>query len=256
MTAEPCSWASPPARLQLDGGAVHVWRFPLDPDAECLERLRAILSADEQARAARYRFAKDQDAFVAARGRLRSILGLYLDREPAALRFEYNVQGKPSLPAELSDDRLRFNLTHSHNLALCAVACRRELGIDLEHHRPELAGETIAERFFSAREVATLRALPPSLQQVAFFACWTRKEAYMKAVGGGLTIPLDQVEVTLHPEEAPALLSTLDGPSDAARWCLRALAPGPGYTAALVVEGHGWQLHCWDWVEPAVQEAP
>jgi 4'-phosphopantetheinyl transferase len=251
MNSEPLLWESPPGKLALDRREVHVWRGRLDLEAETLGRLWAILSPDEQNRAKRYRFAKDRDAFVAARGMLRGILSRYLDLSPEALRFDYSVHGKPFLPGELDGARLRFNLSHSHGLALCAVASRREVGIDVEYQRPELADESIAERFFSAREITTLRLLPSSLQRAAFFACWTRKEAYMKAVGRGLTIPLDRVEVTLAPGETVALLSTEGGPADAGRWSLRELEPGAGYAAAVVVEGHDWQLRCWNWAVPS-----
>ena len=249
MTREPTRWGTPPERLILGPAEVHVWRGRLALDPNGLERRRKTLSGDEQARAARYRFLKDRDSFIAARGMLRGILGRYLGRAPETVQFDYGPHGKPALPHEPGGVRLRFNLSHSGGLALCAVASRRELGIDIEHQRPELADESVAERFFSAREVATLRSVPPAQQQAAFFACWTRKEAYLKAVGGGLTIPLDRVEVSLAPGEPAALLCTEAGPADARRWSVCELAPGTGYTAALVVEGHDWQPRCWDWSE-------
>jgi 4'-phosphopantetheinyl transferase len=147
-------------------------------------------------------------------------------------------------------DDLRFNLSHSHGLALCAVTSGRELGIDVEYQRPELAEESMAARFFSTRENAVLASLPVALRRTMFFAGWTRKEAYMKAVGGGLTIPLEQVEVALAPGEPAALLSVPGDPAEGRRWSLRELAPEAGYAAALVVEGHDWQLRCWNWLEP------
>jgi 4'-phosphopantetheinyl transferase len=237
--------------VALDRAEVHVWRGRLDLEDEDLERLYPSLSADEQARAERYRFPKDRAAFIAARGMLRGLLSRYLDRVPEALRFDYGSHGKPSLPAGTMGDRLRFNLSHSQGLALCAVTCSREVGIDIEYQRPELADESVAERFFSTRENAVLRSLPPSLRRAAFYACWTRKEAYLKAVGGGLTLPLEQVEVSLAPGEPAALLGTPGDPAEARRWSLRELAPEAGYAAALVVEGHDWHLRCWDWIEPA-----
>jgi 4'-phosphopantetheinyl transferase len=120
------------------------------------------------------------------------------------------------------------------------------VGVDVERIRPKVAQEKIAERFFSPREVTLLRALPAPLQATAFFACWTRKEAYIKATGEGLTLPLDQFDVSLVPGEPAALLRTAWDPQEAARWALQDLAPAPGYRAAVAVAGHDWRLTCWD----------
>ena len=120
------------------------------------------------------------------------------------------------------------------------------MGVDVERIRPEVAQEKIAEHFFSPREVTVLRALPTPLQAPAFFACWTRKEAYIKAKGDGLTLPLDQFDVSLAPGEPAALLHTAWDPQEAAGWALQDLAPAPGYRAAVAVAGHDWRLTCWD----------
>src|SRR5207244_11453763 len=122
-----------------------------------------------------------------------------------------------------------------------------EVGIDLEYIRAEVADEPIAERFFASREIAALIGLPAPLRAEGFFNCWTRKEAYIKARGEGLTIPLDAFEVSLAPEEPAALLRVDSDPAEASRWSLQALAPGPGYVAAIAVEGRDWQLRCWEW---------
>jgi 4'-phosphopantetheinyl transferase len=132
-------------------------------------------------------------------------------------------------------------------VALYAVTRGREIGIDLECIRFDLEVEKIAERFFSRREAATLRTLPPEVQRQAFFLCWTRKEAYFKARGEGLSLPLDQFDVSLIPGEPAALLSTQRDPYEVSRWSLQELTPAPGYAAALAVEGHGWGLACWQW---------
>jgi 4'-phosphopantetheinyl transferase len=127
------------------------------------------------------------------------------------------------------------------------VTLGREIGVDLEHIRDNLEGEQLAERFFSPREVAALRALPPELRREAFFHCWTRKEAYIKANGKGLSLPLDQFDVTLRPGEPAALLATLHDPDEARRWSMWSLVPNEGYVGALAVEGHSWRLWCGDW---------
>ena len=243
------SWWFPPKILLLGNNEVHVWRVSLDLKAARVQSLQQTLSGDERARAGRFHFQKDREHFVIARGVLRAILGRYLDMEPSQLRFCYGSHGKPALAQEAGEQALRFNVSHSHGLALYAIARGRELGIDLEYLRPQLADEQIAEQFFSLREVAVLRGLPADRQQKAFFDCWTRKEAYIKARGEGLSLRLDQFDVSLAPGEPAALLSSDGDPQEACRWVLRELSPGSGYVAALAVEGHDWQLSCWQWPE-------
>jgi 4'-phosphopantetheinyl transferase len=225
---------------------VHVWRTPLECRPATVDRLREHLSVDEQERADRYHFEKDRRHFIAGRGILRTLLGRYLGQQPASLRFTYSAAGKPMLDGSTGVE-YRFNLTHSNGLALLAVTRRRDVGVDVEHIRPDLEGEQLAERFFSVREVAALRSLPAELRRQAFFHCWTRKEAYIKAVGQGLSLPLDQFDVTLLPHEPAALLATQYRPQEAQRWSLYALAPGDGFVGALAVEGHSWRLWCGHW---------
>jgi 4'-phosphopantetheinyl transferase len=226
-------------------GEVHVWRAPLSISDPERADLLATLSPDERARADRFHFDRDRAHFIAGRGFLRAILGAYLDVAPRALVFDYSPHGKPRLATGAGG--LRFNLSHSHDLALCAVALDRELGVDVEYIQPRLE-EGIAERFFSRREVAALRSLPAEAQSAAFFACWTRKEAYVKAHGQGLSLRLDRFDVSLAPGEPAALLRTEDDPAEAMRWSLRELVPGPGYAGALAAEGQTWRLRCWQWL--------
>jgi 4'-phosphopantetheinyl transferase len=140
---------------------------------------------------------------------------------------------------------LRFNVSHSQDLALFAFSVARELGVDVERMDPAVASERIPEHFFSPGECAALRALPTEQQPEAFFACWTRKEAYIKAKGKGMAIRLDQFDVSLVPGEAAALLKTAEGPREACRWSLHALSPAPGFAGALAVEGQGAKLRGW-----------
>jgi 4'-phosphopantetheinyl transferase len=240
-------WEPPPRALALSNAEVHVWRVSLGLKDTYIQRLQCILSADELQRAERFYFQRDRWRFTVARGVLRGILSLYLGLEPQQLRFCYNSYGKPALVSTASTVKLHFNVSHSHELALYAVTYDREIGIDVEHIRTNFACQEIAERFFSPQERAALRSLPAPVKYEAFFHCWTRKEAYIKARGEGLSLPLDQFAVSLTPGEPAALLTTHWAPHEAARWALRELMPGPGYAAALAVEGHDWRLACWQW---------
>jgi 4'-phosphopantetheinyl transferase len=230
---------------ELADHEVHVWRTPLEQPPEHLQTLWQTLAPEELQRANRFHFEKDRRHYVAGRGILRALLGRYLRREPAGLTFAYNPQGKPSLAGDAART-LSFNVSHSHGLALIAVTRGREVGVDLERIRPEFAGERVAERFFSPSEVAALRALAAAERLEAFFACWTRKEAYLKATGMGLSLPLDCFDVSLTPGEA-ALKATRHDPTAVQRWSLRDVPPGPGYAGALAVESNGWHLWCADW---------
>jgi 4'-phosphopantetheinyl transferase len=212
------------------------------------QSLKQTLSADERARAERFYFQKDRERFIVSRGLLRVILGRYLDMEPSQLQICYTSHGKPALARESGWDVLRFNVSHCQGLALYAITRGREVGVDLERLRTDFTAEQIANRFFSPREVAALRALPPNVRQAAFFTYWTLKESYIKARGEGLMLPLNKFDVVLVPGEPPTL-NTKGDPQEASRWSLRKLAAGPGYVAALAVEGHDWRIKCWQWPE-------
>jgi 4'-phosphopantetheinyl transferase len=227
------SWSSPPERPSLGSNAVHVWRASLDQSPSQVAFFRNSLDDDERSRADRFYFSRDRERFIVARGVLRALLGRYLGKAPQSLSFSYSTHGKPALASESGADAIRFNLSHSHGTALYAVTRGRELGVDLEFIRRDLEAAQIAERFFSHSEIAALRALPPSLRQYAFFLCWTRKEAYIKARGEGLSMPLDQFDVSLILGEPAALLRTQPDADEALRWSLCNLTLAPGYAAAL-----------------------
>jgi 4'-phosphopantetheinyl transferase len=242
------AWRDPPKALILGNREVHVWQAALDQSPSQLDSYLRTLSADERARADRFHFQEDREHFIVARGVLRSILGLYLRKAPEFLSFRYTSYGKPALDLGSGGEAIRFNLSHSHKMALYAVARGREVGIDLEFISGSPQAEQIAERFFSSEEISTLRALPPALQRHGFFLCWTRKEAYIKARGEGLSLPLDQFDVSLKPGEPAELLGTRPDPLEARRWSLRNLTIEPsGYGAALAVEGSDWSLALWRW---------
>lgn len=256
MTEDEQLWLDAPAeRPALVAGEAHVWRARLECDKATLAELSKLLSADELERARRFHFPKDCNHYVAARGALRDILSRYVGVEPARLRFSYDQYGKPSLQGEpndaplrsVGDAPLRFNVSHSQGVALYALTRGREVGVDIEFVREDFAGFDIAERFFSTREVSALRALPAEARTAAFFDCWTRKEAYIKARGEGLSHPLHSFAVSLAPGERAALLWTEGDSQEAARWSLIELFPGESYRAALAVEGEMPTLRCWRW---------
>lgn len=238
------SWPPPPDQSSLETNDVHIWRASLEQSPTTVETLRQLLSPDEQSRADRYHFEKDRRHFTTARGYLRTLLGRYLGLAPHEIRFSYTEYGKPGLAPDL-DQQLKFNVAHSGGLALYAFTRIGEIGIDLEHIRPEFTGDDIARRYFSQTEVASLNQLPVTARHQAFFDCWTRKEAFIKAKGLGLSLGLNQFDVTLSPEQPAALLHTRWDEAEASRWSLRAIDAGPEYAAAVALEAHDWQPSYW-----------
>jgi 4'-phosphopantetheinyl transferase len=241
------SWPEGPASPQLRDGEVHVWRACLNQHGPRLRQLWELLSPDERQRAERFHFQRDHDHFVAARGGLRMILSRYTGAPPPSLHFSYDDYGKPSLSRESSGRHVYFNVSHSGGVALYAIANVREVGVDIEQVREDFAGLEVAERFFSPHEVEALCAFPSEERAVAFFDCWTRKEAYIKARGEGLSHPLHLFTVSLAPGRPAALLRTDDDPQEAARWSLVELFPGDGFRAALAVKCEMPSVYCWRW---------
>jgi 4'-phosphopantetheinyl transferase len=228
------------AGLELPAGVVHVWSVRLDPPAERVEQLGRFLSEDEWERARRFRFDKHRRQYVVGRGALRTLLGAYVGLQPGEVRFSYGPRGKPFLAPAVG--QLQFNLTNSDELALVGFVRGVEIGVDVEYLKPMPDAEQIAERFFSESERVVLRELPADRKEEAFFNCWTRKEAYLKAVGEGLAAPLDSFDVTLAPGEAPRMLSLEGDRERAARWFFRHFRPAVDYIGALAIEGGDWQV--------------
>ncbi len=239
-------WHPPEADLALAADSIDVWRASLKRDPAGVSALRRTLSDDELTRADRFHFAKHRERFIAARGLLRRILGLYLGVESQTLRFVYGDHGKPFLAPELAACGVHFNASHSRDLALFAVTRDRDIGIDVERVRPDVACTQLATRFFAPGEVQTLRSLPVDAQREAFFRCWTRKEAFIKAKGEGFSLPLDQFEVSLAPGAPATLLRTEWDPLESDRWSLSEISPGPGFVGALAVEGALPETRRWE----------
>lgn len=236
-------WSQSPASLSLHSGEVHVWRVDLEQPNDVVQQFRATLENDETARADRFHFEKDRRAFTVSRGFLRHVIGRYVETKPEAVRFSYGPYGKPALDGEHKNSSLRFNMSHSRAVGLVAVTEARELGVDVEYIRADFASEEIARRFFSPHEVEAFNALAQEHQVAAFFRCWTRKEAYIKAIGRGLSQPLDGFDVTLAPDLPPALLRAAE--DDTSRWSLLDIDVEKDYAAALVVEGQISNVRCW-----------
>lgn len=210
--------------MELEDGIVHLWSFALEVSEERLAALRAVLAPEERERAERFRFALHRHRFTVGRAALRHILSGYTGRDPAALRFAYGERGKPSLPEH---PETHFNLSHSADRALLGVSPIGPLGVDVEKVRPLDHMLDIAERFFSPAEYRRLASVAPAERPRAFFNCWTRKEAYIKAVGEGLAIPLDRFEVTLLPGEPARFVTFQDPREHLDQWSLIALRPSP-----------------------------
>lgn len=221
---------------------VHVWSAELDQSSALVRSLRKFLTVHELGRVAHFHLDEHRRRFMVARGLLRVILGCYLNIGAETLRFSYGPYGKPALA---SDDSLNFSLSHSDGLALLAFARERRIGIDLEHIRTDIRYQQIAKRFFSVGENAELMSLRPDIRLEAFFACWTRKEAYLKATGEGLAHSLSRIVVSCAPDEPVEILEINEDPDLAGLWSLRHLTPRSDYIAALAVEGHEWELSHW-----------
>ncbi len=219
---------------------VHVWRIVLDRSEARIRQLRSVLSDDEGTRADRFYAARDRDHFVVGRGSLRTILGRYLGVSADRLTFKAGPFGKPMLSGEWQDTQLEFNLSHSKGLAVLALAGGRRVGVDIEAVRPIREMDGLVMRFFSTNEQEAFLKVPIERRPAAFFRTWTRKEAYIKAIGTGLSTPLDSFDVGVDHDSAPGLLAIRDLPDEPARWTMRDLDPGGEFMGSLVVEGSGW----------------
>lgn len=246
----PEGWGRPPDQVVLAEDEVHVWRASVLQPPATIQYWRSLLSEDEVARAERFYFEKDRHRFIVSHGLLRVLLARYLNTpflNASQLRFCNNDYGKPSLDLGMQDRTLNFNLSHSDELVLFAFTYVRQIGVDIEYMRPDLDYQSLAEHYFSSLEHQMLQALPASARLEAFYQCWTRKEAYIKARGKGLSIPLDVFDVSLRPDEPAMVLGSREDPQETERWKLYALHSDSNYASALAVEGHGWHLHCWQY---------
>jgi len=234
---------------ELPAGRIHLWSLRLDPPEGQVAALERLLARDEIERARRFRFERHQRQYIVGRGMLRTLLGAYLGVPPERIEFTYGPRGKPFLAPALAAGAPQFNLSNSDERALVGLVRGPEIGVDLEFRKPMPDCEEIAERFFSASEREVLRALPAATKEEAFFNCWTRKEAYLKAVGEGLAAPLDSFDVTLAPGEPPRMLTLRGEAAPAQRWSFHHLVPAPEYVGAIALEGEegrAWEIDAWE----------
>jgi 4'-phosphopantetheinyl transferase len=236
-------WSPHPEAWEVQLHQVDIWRIILDLSIDPAGSLESVLSRDEIQRAAKFHFPRDRNRFILAHRTLREILAQYLDCDPKQLVFSTNKYGKPSL----TDSSFQFNLSHSGSLALLAVSPLHTVGIDVEQARPEVEIESLGRRFFSQSEHSELMALPREQRVAAFYRFWTLKEAYIKAHGLGLSLPLDSFDVSLISTKSGFLKATRPVPDEASRWTLSSLDVHPGYSGAVAVENTDPEFRYWDW---------
>jgi 4'-phosphopantetheinyl transferase len=218
---------------------VHIWTFPSTAPNDVVETFARVLNTGEVSRAERFRFPHLRESFVIAHGVLRYLVGRYSDRLPAEIRFSFGSKGKPMA---VGANGLQFNMTHSGDVTMIALARDCEIGVDVEKIRPLLDMQRIADQFFCVEEAAELRAVLSVERNHAFFCSWTRKEAYVKAIGAGLYIPLNSFRVPVAPTATPRFIH-IDHDTTAAReWNLNDLPLAPEYAAALAYRGRQHSL--------------
>lgn len=225
--------------MSLPADELHVWRASLDRAPAVGSQLEGVLTPDELARATRFYDSRLGARYVIGRGLLRVLLGCYLGVGPGEIEFVYGEHGKPLIAGQGP----WFNLAHSGAEALYAFCSSAEIGVDVELAKADRANRRVAERFFAAGEVERLLGLPEALQPRAFLSCWTRKEAFIKARGDGLSLPLDSFEVTLAPSEPPAVVRTAWSAQEPAEWSVVDLSdPGGRYIGAAAGRHPGWRV--------------
>src|SRR5579875_99593 len=226
---------------------IDVWCISLAAEDDEVEHWLGLLSKDEVERADRFYFEQHRRRFIIGRGAMRQILSSYAGARPEKLVFTYSTEGKPELASAFGQCGIAFNMSHSADLALLAVARGQAVGVDVEWVNPDFAIQELAERFFSKNEASMLQQVAEEERARAFFSCWTRKEAYLKALGCGLQLPLDRFEVAFGPGVPPKLLSIADEPAEVTRWSMYDVAAPEEYAAALVAEGGAHTLRHLQW---------
>ena len=221
-------------------GEIHVWRIELDLEPLAYSVVEAVLSPDERRRAKCFIRDDLRRRWTVAHGALRMILAAYTGTPPGCLVFGTGPWGKPKLKGTAS--RIGFNLSHTGHLALIAISSEHEVGIDAETIRPNLDWRELSERFFASAEASEIKSLAPEIRIAAFFACWTRKEAFIKAIGRGLSMPLDSFRVTVRPDFPPRLVWLEGNQREPDKWSFEDMSES-GVAAAVAVRHHSPSVH-------------
>ncbi|MBT7950488.1 MAG: 4'-phosphopantetheinyl transferase superfamily protein [Gammaproteobacteria bacterium] len=238
-------WDSPPEGLKLDANYIDVWRTRIDLPEEEVKRYALTLSEEERERAARFTFPDKYEEYVVSRGLLRRALAHVLKQAATDFQFEYTDSKKPYLSKKYGGQSISFNISHSHGQALVAISLQRNIGVDIEKIRTDVEYEKLASRFFSEAEHKQLMQLPQDERARSFFAIWTRKEAFVKAIGKGIAFGLSEFDVNVEPQEPPLMLVTRWNPQDVSSWLMATIDSDPDYMATLATDGGDFQLRCW-----------
>jgi 4'-phosphopantetheinyl transferase len=218
--------------LTIEKGSLYVWSGLTNVESQILDAYVSVLSVDEIGRADRFRFEKDRSHFVVTRGVLRYLLSAYTGLPAQEIAFEYGPKGKPELAHNAS--KINFNVSHSHGMGVWAIAFNGVVGVDVEYVKRSVDIDAVGKRFFSDNEWRHLRDLPEDERRQSFFRCWTRKEAFVKALGDGLTFSLKAFDVTVGDV---AQLKRVEGMTDHQKWTLQTFEPAPDFVGALAFEG-------------------
>lgn len=240
------SWDRPPANLELSVNHIDIWRTALDLPRQQIDKYASVLSPDELARVERFKLERKQREYIISRGLLRRVLSHVLKQDPSLFEFEYSDHDKPHLAVNRHGKPVQFNLSHSHEQTLIAVTLEHLIGVDVEYVRRNVEFKKLAARFFSAQEARDLSTYTEDNLPPAFFACWTRKEAFVKALGDGIAFGLSEFSVSVDPFDREVALTTHWDPDAASTWSLINIPAGPDYMAALAVAGRNLNIRYWE----------
>ncbi|MGE5431308.1 MAG: 4'-phosphopantetheinyl transferase family protein [Syntrophomonadaceae bacterium] len=238
-------WQIPKGKCILNQNEVNIWR--VNAGSVSSSGLKDVLTPDELKKAYGYYFLKDQENFIISRGLLRVLIARYLNTSPLQINIHFNKYGKPYL--KKSEGNLKFNVSHSNGTLLFAFTRNQEIGIDIEYIQHDFADLEIARHFFSRAEILALSVLPEDARVIGFFNCWTRKEAYIKAIGRGLSIPLDSFDVSVVPGETAELVRVHNNSGGSKHWRIVDLEVGGKFSAALAVKGNPNEIKYYEWTD-------